>query len=98
MDYRVIWIYSSSYICFFARINSKCFSIFGTAPTRQQYHQRIAQVLEKQFPEIMTTQPELVAHHYTEAGISAQAVLYWQEAGQRAIERSAHVEAIAHLR
>ena len=36
--------------------------------TRQQYHQRIAQVLEAQFPETAETQPELVAHHCTEAG------------------------------
>src|SRR5262249_2288584 len=36
--------------------------------TRQQYHQHIAQVLESQFPEIAETQPELLAHHYTEAG------------------------------
>src|SRR5262249_3202220 len=41
---------------------------------------------------------ELVAHHYTEAELGAQAVVYWQRAGQRAIERSAYVEAIAHLR
>ena len=39
--------------------------------TRQQYHQRIAQVLEEQFPETVETQPELLAHHYTEAGLSA---------------------------
>ena len=66
--------------------------------TRQQYHQRIAQVLEAQFPETAKTQPELLAQHYTEAGLTEQAVPYWQLAGQRAIERSAHVEAIAHLR
>jgi predicted ATPase/class 3 adenylate cyclase len=65
--------------------------------TRQQYHQRIAQVLEAQFPDTVLLQPELVAHHYTEAGLSAQAVRYWQQAGQRAHERSAHVEAIGHL-
>src|SRR5438552_2503002 len=65
--------------------------------TRQQYHQRIAQVLEVRFPEICETQPELLAHHYTEAGVLAQAISYWQRAGQRAIERSAHPEAIAHL-
>ena len=65
--------------------------------TRQQYHQHIAQVLEVRFPEIVETQPELVAHHYTEAGLSAPAVGYWQRAGQRAIERSANVEAIRHL-
>ncbi len=65
--------------------------------TRQQYHQRIAQVLATQLPEIAETQPELVAHHYTEAGLSAQAMSYWQRAGQQAIERSANLEAINHL-
>src|SRR5262252_7661903 len=65
--------------------------------TRQQYHQRIAQVLAAQFPEIVETQPELVAHHYTEAGLSAQAIPYWQKAGQRALQRSANLEAISHL-
>jgi predicted ATPase len=66
--------------------------------TRQQCHQRIAQVLEAQFPGMVEAQPELVAHHLTEAGLSAQAVSYWSQAAQRAVERSAHVEAIAHLR
>jgi class 3 adenylate cyclase/DNA-binding winged helix-turn-helix (wHTH) protein/predicted ATPase len=65
--------------------------------TRQQYHQRIAQVLEAQFPETAATQPELLAYHYTEAGVMAQAIPYWQQAGQRAIERSANLEAIGHL-
>ena len=65
--------------------------------TRQHYHQRIAQVLEEQFPEIVQTQSELLAHHYTEAGLHDQAVPYWQRAGQRAIERSANLEAISHL-
>ncbi len=65
--------------------------------TRQQYHQRIAQVLEQRFPETAATQPELLAHHYTQAGLSAQAIVYWQRAGQRALERSANLEAISHL-
>jgi predicted ATPase len=65
--------------------------------TRQQYHQRIAQVLEAQFPETAETQPELLAHHCTEAGLSAQAIAYWQHAGQRALEHSANLEAVAHL-
>jgi TOMM system kinase/cyclase fusion protein len=65
--------------------------------TRQQYHQRIAQVLEARFPETCETQPELLAHHYTEAGLGAQAMPYWQQAGQRALQRSANVEAIEHL-
>jgi adenylate cyclase len=53
--------------------------------------------LEAQFPEIAEAQPELLAHHYTEAGLNAHAVSYWYKAGQRASERSAFVEAIAHL-
>jgi predicted ATPase len=66
--------------------------------TRQQYHQRIAQVLEDRFPETVETQPELLAHHYTEAGLSEPAIGYWQQAGQRAVERSANAEAIQHFR
>jgi len=66
--------------------------------TRQHYHQRIADVLEEQFSETPVTQPELIAHHCTEAGLTEKAVHYWYQAGQRAIERSAHVEAISHLR
>jgi predicted ATPase/class 3 adenylate cyclase len=65
--------------------------------TRQQYHQRVAQVLEKRFPETCETQPELLAHHYTEAGLTEQAIPYWQQAGQRASDRSAHLEAISHV-
>jgi predicted ATPase len=65
--------------------------------TRQQVHQRIAQVLEAQFPEMVETQPELLAHHYTEAGMATEAVRFWQQAGQRASARSAHLEAIAHF-
>jgi class 3 adenylate cyclase/tetratricopeptide (TPR) repeat protein len=65
--------------------------------TRQQYRQRIAQVVEAQFPEVCETQPELLAHHCTEAGLIEQAVAYWHIAGQRATQRSAHVEAVAHL-
>jgi predicted ATPase/class 3 adenylate cyclase len=65
--------------------------------TRQQHHQRIAEVLEERFPTTCETQPELVAHHYTEGGLAAQAILYWQRAGERAIQRSANLEAITHL-
>jgi predicted ATPase len=64
--------------------------------TRQQYHARIAHVLEAQFPATATTQPEVLAHHYTEAGLTAQAIPYWQQAGQWALERSANLEAVSH--
>jgi predicted ATPase len=65
--------------------------------TRQQYHERIARVLTERFPETVETQPELLAHHYTEAGLSAQAIPYWQRAGERAMARAANLEAIRHL-
>jgi predicted ATPase len=64
---------------------------------RQQYHKQIAQVLEERFPETRETQPELLAHHYTEAGLTERAISHWQKAGQRAIERSANIEAVSHL-
>jgi predicted ATPase/energy-coupling factor transporter ATP-binding protein EcfA2 len=66
--------------------------------TRQGYHQQIAHVLEAQFPEVAQAQPELLARHYTEAGLTEKAIHYWHNAGQRAIERSAYMEAISHLR
>jgi TOMM system kinase/cyclase fusion protein len=65
--------------------------------TRRQYHRQIAQVLAERFPETAETQPELLAHHYTEAGLTEQAVAYWHRAGRRAYERSANLEAMAHL-
>ena len=65
--------------------------------TRQQYHQQIAQVLTDRLPETVESQPELLAHHYTEAGLREQAIPYWQRAGERAIQRSAYVEAISHF-
>src|SRR4030095_7730803 len=65
--------------------------------TRQQSHQRIAQVLEARFPETLETQPELLAYHYTEAGLSQHAMGYWQQAGEQALQRSANLEALAHL-
>jgi class 3 adenylate cyclase/predicted ATPase/tRNA A37 threonylcarbamoyladenosine biosynthesis protein TsaE len=65
--------------------------------TRQQHHHRIAQVLAEQFPEVGATQPELLAHHLTEAGLAEQALGYWIQAGQNAVARSANAEAIGQL-
>jgi predicted ATPase len=64
---------------------------------RQQLHQQAAQVLTKQFPQTVETQPELVAYHYTEANLLEQAIPYWQRAGERSVDRSAYMEAISHL-
>jgi predicted ATPase len=65
--------------------------------TRQRYHQQIARVLAERFPEVGAAQPELLAHHHTEAGLREEAIGYWQQAGQRAMERWANEEAIGHL-
>jgi class 3 adenylate cyclase/predicted ATPase len=65
--------------------------------TRQQFHRQIAQVFEAKFPALVETQPELVAQHYTAAGCVEQAIPYWQQAGQLAGDRSAHLEAISHF-
>jgi predicted ATPase/class 3 adenylate cyclase len=64
---------------------------------RQQLHRKIADTLVERFPETGGTQPELVAQHYTEAGLTEQAIPYWQRAGERALQRSADLEAISHL-
>ncbi len=64
---------------------------------RQQLHQHIAQASVEHAPERIERQPEWVAYHFTEAGLTEQAVTYWQLAGQRANDRSAYVEAITHL-
>jgi serine/threonine protein kinase len=65
--------------------------------TRREYHRRIAQVLAAQFPELAESQPEMLAHHYTEAGEVEPAIRAWAKAGMRASMRSANVEAISHL-
>jgi class 3 adenylate cyclase/tetratricopeptide (TPR) repeat protein len=65
---------------------------------RQQIHARIAATLEEQFPDIVATQPGLLARHCAEAGLSERAVVYWLKAGQQALARSATTEAAVQLR
>lgn len=65
---------------------------------RQQYHERIAQVMTEKFLETVASQPEIIAYHYTEAGNRATAIAFWLWAGERALAHSAHREAIHHLK
>jgi predicted ATPase/class 3 adenylate cyclase len=65
---------------------------------RTRLHTEIAGALEQRFPEIMEAQPETLAHHLTEAGLTGKAIGYWLRAGKKAAARSANLEAIAHLR
>ncbi|NJL29538.1 MAG: AAA family ATPase [Thermoanaerobaculia bacterium] len=65
--------------------------------TRQKYHAQVAQILIEQFSEVVAAEPEVIAQHYTEAGLAELAVDYWRQAGERANRRSSHQEAIHHL-
>jgi predicted ATPase len=64
---------------------------------RQRLHASIAVALEQHFPEVVRKQPELLAHHYTQAGLLEPAIGYWLRAGQRAIARAAMIEAVEQL-
>ncbi|HEC20740.1 MAG TPA: adenylate/guanylate cyclase domain-containing protein [Gammaproteobacteria bacterium] len=65
--------------------------------TRQQYHERISTLIKERFPQVVADNPEILAHHYTEAGNPEAALQYWLAAGRYAMQRSANVEAVAHL-
>jgi predicted ATPase/class 3 adenylate cyclase len=65
--------------------------------TRQQLHARIATTLQERFPDRVDREPEALARHFSEALQPDRAWGYWLEAGRRAAERSANVEAIGHL-
>ena len=69
---------------------------FANAPTCD-CTRAFAEVLETQFPEIAGSQPELVARHYTEAGLIEKSAAFWAKAGRRSLARSAFAEAIAQL-
>ncbi len=64
---------------------------------RRALHARIAETLESQFAEIAERQPELLARHYTEAGLIEKAAALWGEAGRRSLRRSALVEAAEQI-
>lgn len=65
---------------------------------RQQIHADIATIIERDYPEVTENQPEVLAHHYQEAGNHPLAVRCWFASGQRALTRSANIEAIASFR
>ena len=64
---------------------------------RQVLHRRVGETLRDKFAGTVNTEPELLAHHFTQAGMTETAIEWWGKAGQRSLERSALVEAIAQL-
>ena len=63
---------------------------------RQQLHGQIARKMEEKFPDIVLSQPEIVAHHFSEAGLVEPAIDYWLKAGNLALSRSENA-AVGHL-
>ena len=64
---------------------------------RQVLHRRIAETLCDRFADKAATEPEVLAHHFTQAGLTDAAIEWWGKAGDQALRRSAFQEAIAHL-
>ena len=64
---------------------------------RRALHARIAETLEFQFTDLVETRPELLARHFTEAGLIGKAAVLWGKAGQRSLARSALIEAVAQF-
>src|SRR6266542_915581 len=88
---------SAAYTFRHALIQDAAYGLLLTS-TRQQHHRRVAETLSERFRDIVETQPELLAHHFSEAGLTDQAVGHWLRAGRRALGRSANVEASSHAR
>ena len=65
--------------------------------TRQELHGKIARVIEERFPVTKDTEPEILAHHLTEAGATEAAIPLWHKAGELALHRMAAADAVVHL-
>jgi class 3 adenylate cyclase/predicted ATPase len=87
----------ASFLFKHALVQDTAYSMLLRGP-RQGLHARIARVLEERFPTLADTQPEILAHHFTEAGLLERAVAYWCRAGRQSEAKAALVEAIAQLR
>src|SRR5215469_8296010 len=64
---------------------------------RQVLHRRVAEILRDRFPDVAAAEPEVLAHHFTQAGLTDAAIEWWGKAGEQALRRSAFQEAISHL-
>jgi class 3 adenylate cyclase/predicted ATPase len=64
---------------------------------RQMLHRRVAEILRDRFPDLAAAEPEVVAHHFTQAALTDAAIEWWGKAGDQALRRSAFREAISHL-
>jgi predicted ATPase len=79
-----------------ALVQDAAYSTLPRKP-RRVLHARIAKALESRFPERVNVEPELLAYHYEQAGLTGPAVDYWHRAARRDAERSANIEALNHF-
>jgi len=79
-----------------ALVQDAAYSTLPKKP-RRVLHARIAKALESRFAERVTREPELLAYHYEQAGLTGPAVEYWHRAARRDAERSANTEALHHF-
>ena len=77
---------------------------FRTRPTKicsraaaRCLHRRVAEILRDRFADTAAAEPEALAHHFTQAGLTDAAIEWWGKAGDQALRRSAFQEAISHL-
>ncbi|HRI68905.1 MAG TPA: CHAT domain-containing protein [Polyangium sp.] len=63
---------------------------------QRKFHKRTAEILEERFPDVAQKSPELLAHHFDQAGMADKALEYWIMAAQQAIAQSASVETLRH--
>ena len=87
----------ATYLFKHALVQDTAYSMLLRA-ARKPLHARIGRTLAEHFPNVADTQPEVLAHHFTEAGLIEQAIAYWSRAGQQSAAKSAFIEAIAKLR
>ena len=87
----------ATYLFKHALVQDTAYSMLLRA-ARKTLHARIARTLAEHFSSVVETQPQVLAHHFTEAGLIDQAIAYWSQAGQQFASKSAFVEAIAQLR
>ena len=87
----------ATYLFKHALVQDTAYSLLLRA-ARKTLHARIARTLAEHFPSVAEAQPQVLAHHFTEAGLIEQAIAYWSRAGQQSAAKSAFIEAIAQLR
>ena len=86
----------ATYVFKHALVQDLAYSMLLRQP-RRALHAHIAKTFEDQFPEVTENQPELIARHFTEAGLVDRAAVLWGKAAQRSLERSAMVEAVVQF-